>query len=155
MQSFDIENPFEYSFLDQKFDAFYHSEEKRKRLFSSFSILAIFVSAIGMFGLSFYTANIRKREIGIRKVLGASEMNLLMMVSKETLSLILIANIIAWPIAYFVMQSWLQNFAYRIDLSLSPFILTICTTIALGIMAISYYALKLIRENPVTIFRDK
>ena len=155
MQSFDMENPFEYSFLDQKFDAFYHREEKRKRLFSSFSILAIFVSAIGMFGLSFYTANIRKREIGIRKVLGASEMNLLMMVSKETLSLILIANVIAWPIAYFVMQSWLQNFAYRIDLSFSPFILTICTTIALGIMAISYYALKLIRENPVAIFRDK
>ena len=82
-------------------------------------------------------------------------MNLLMMVSKETLSLILIANVIAWPIAYFVMQSWLQNFAYRIDLSLTPFILTICTTIALGIMAISYYALKLIRENPVVIFRDK
>ena len=155
MQSFDMENPFEYSFLDQKFDAFYHREEKRKRLFSSFSILAIFVSAIGMFGLSFYTANIRKREIGIRKVLGASEMNLLMMVSKETLSLILIANVIAWPIAYFIMQSWLQNFAYRIDLSFSPFILTICTTIALGIMAISYYALKLIRENPVVIFRDK
>ena len=71
IQSFDMENPFEYSFLDQKFDAFYHREEKRKRLFSSFSILAIFVSAIGMFGLSFYTANIRKREIGIRKVLGA------------------------------------------------------------------------------------
>ena len=155
IQSFDMENPFEYSFLDQKFDAFYHREEKRKRLFSSFSILAIFVSAIGMFGLSFYTANIRKREIGIRKVLGASEMNLLMMVSKETLSLILIANVIAWPIAYFVMQSWLQNFAYRIDLSFSPFILTICTTIALGIMAISYYALKLIRENPIVILRDK
>ena len=155
IQSFDMENPFEYSFLDQKFDAFYHREEKRKRLFSSFSILAIFVSAIGMFGLSFYTANIRKREIGIRKILGASEMNLLMMVSKETLSLILIANVIAWPIAYFVMQSWLQNFAYRIDLSLTPFILTICITIALGIMAISYYALKLIRESPVVIFRDK
>ncbi len=155
MQSFDTENPFEYSFLDRKFDAFYHREEKHKRLFSLFSILAIFVGAIGMFGLSFYTANVRKREVGVRKVFGASEMNLLIMLSRETLGLILVANAIAWPIAYLVMQSWLQNFAYRIELGLSPFFLTSCITIALGIVAISYQSLKLVRQSPVVILRDE
>ena len=155
MQNFDTEHPFECSFLDQKFDAFYHREEKQKRLFSQFSILAIFVGAIGMFGLSFYTANVRKREVGVRKVYGASVMNLLIMLGRETLGLILVANAIAWPIAYLVMQSWLEDFAYRTDLDLSPFILTICITIALGIVTISYQSLKLVCQNPVVSLRNE
>ena len=155
MQSFDTDHPFEYSFLDQKFDASYHREEKQKRLFSLFSMLAIFVGAIGMFGLSFYTANVRKREVGVRKVFGASVMNLLIMLGRETLGLILAANAIAWPIAYLVMQSWLEDFAYRTDLDLSPFILTICITIALGILTISYQSLKLVCQNPVVSLRNE
>ncbi|MDE2890860.1 MAG: ABC transporter permease [Gemmatimonadota bacterium] len=155
MQSFDAENPFEYSFLDQRFDAFFHREEKQKRLFSQFSILAIFVGAIGMFGLSFYAANVRRREVGVRKVFGASEMNLLIMLGRETLGLILVANAIAWPIAYLVMQSWLENFAYRIDLDLGPFLLAICITIALGIVTISYQSLRLVCQNPVVSLRNE
>lgn len=155
MQSFDAENPFEYSFLDQRFDAFFHREEKQKRLFSQFSILAIFVGAIGMFGLSFYAANVRRREVGVRKVFGASEMNLLIMLGRETLGLILVANAIAWPIAYLVMQSWLENFAYRIDLDLGPFLLAICITIALGIVTIGYHSLRLVGQNPVVSLRNE
>lgn len=155
MQSFDAVNPFEYSFLDRKFDAFYHREEKQKRLFNLFSILAIFVGAIGMFGLSSHIANVRRREVAVRKVFGASEMNLLIKLSRETLGLILVANAIAWPIAYLVMQFWLQDFAYRIDVDFGPFLLTICITIALGIVTISYQSLRLVCQNPVVSLQNE
>ncbi len=113
---FNPAHPFEYTFLDESFARFYQSEEKLQTLFSYFSLLSIFISCLGLFGLAAFAAERRTKEIGVRKVLGASVANLVLLLSKEFTKWILIANIIAWPAAWLYLDSWLGKFAYKTEI---------------------------------------
>ena len=145
--------PFDYSFLDNDYDTLYRIEEQIGTLFGLFSILAIFVASLGLFGLASFTAQLRIKEIGIRKVLGASVSNLVLMLSKEFALLVGIANLIAWPIAYYAMHRWLQDFAYRIDLEIWAFVLSGFLALFIALTTVSYQAWKVARTNPVDALR--
>ena len=145
--------PFDYFFLDDDYDKLYRTEEQIGTLFGLFSILAIFVACLGLFGLASFTAQLRIKEIGIRKVLGASVSNLVLMLSKEFAILVGIANLIAWPIAYYAMNRWLQDFAYRIDLNIWAFVLSGFLALFIALTTVSYQAWKVARTNPVDALR--
>jgi len=145
--------PFDYFFLDDDYDKLYRTEEQIGTLFGLFSILAIFVASLGLFGLASFTAQLRIKEIGIRKVLGASVSNLVLMLSKEFVLLVGIANLIAWPIAYYAMNRWLQDFAYRIDLEIWAFVLSGVLALLIALTTVSYQAWKVARTNPVDALR--
>ena len=145
--------PFDYFFLDDDYDKLYRTEEQIGTLFALFSILAIFVASLGLFGLASFTAQRRIKEIGIRKVLGASVSNLVLMLSKEFALLVGIANLIAWPIAYYAMNRWLQDFAYRIDLEIWAFVLSGFLALFIALTTVSYQAWKVARTNPVDALR--
>ena len=145
--------PFDYFFLDDDYDKLYRAEKQIGTLFGLFSILAISVASLGLFGLASFTAQLRIKEIGIRKVLGASVSNLVLMLSKEFALLVGIANLIAWPIAYYAMHRWLQDFAYRIDLELWAFVLSGFLALFIALTTVSYQAYKVARTNPVDALR--
>ena len=145
--------PFDYFFLDDDYDKLYRAEKQIGTLFGLFSILAIFVASLGLFGLASFTAQLRIKEIGIRKVLGASVSNLVLMLSKEFALLVGIANLIAWPIAYYAMHRWLQDFAYRIDLEIWAFVLSGFLALFIALTTVSYQAYKVARTNPVDALR--
>ena len=145
--------PFDYFFLDDDYDKLYRTEEQIGTLFGLFSILAIFVASLGLFGLASFTAQLRIKEIGIRKVLGASVSNLVLMLSKEFALLVGLANLIAWPIAYYAMHRWLQDFAYRIDLEIWAFVLSGFLALFIALTTVSYQAWKVARTNPVDALR--
>ena len=143
------QNPFEYFFLDESFDRQYKKELQLESMFTIFSFLALLIACMGLLGLSSFAAVQRTKEIGIRKVLGASVNSILKSFSKEFLMLVIFANVIAWPIAWYLSNSWLQDFAYRIDLSIGVFILAGIFTFILAIIAISHHAYKAANTNPV------
>ncbi len=145
--------PFDYFFFNDDYDKLYRTEEQIGTLFGLFSILAIFVASLGLFGLASFTAQLRIKEIGIRKVLGASISNLVLMLSKEFTLLVGIANLIAWPIAYYAMHRWLQDFAYRIDLEIWAFVLSGLLALFIALTTVSYQAWKVARTNPVDALR--
>ena len=145
--------PFDYFFLNDDYDKLYRTEKQIGTLFGFFSILAIFVACLGLFGLASFTAQLRIKEIGIRKVLGASVSNLVLMLSKEFTLLVGIANLIAWPIAYYAMHRWLQDFAYRIDLEIWAFVLSGLLALFIALTTVSYQAWKVARTNPVDALR--
>ena len=147
------DRPFDYFFLDDDYDKLYRTEEQIGALFGLFSILAIFVASLGLFGLASFTAQLRIKEIGIRKVLGASVSNLVLMLSKEFALLVGLANLIAWPIAYYAMHRWLQDFAYRIDLEIWAFVLSGFLALFIALTTVSYQAWKVARTNPVDALR--
>ena len=147
------DRPFDYFFLDDDYDKLYRTEEQIGTLFGLFSILAISVAYLGLFGLASFTAQKRIKEIGIRKVMGASVSNLVLMLSKEFAMLVGIANLIAWPIAYYAMNRWLQDFAYRIDLELWAFVLSGLLALFIALTTVSYQAWKVARTNPVDALR--
>ena len=122
-KKFAPNTPFDYSFLDDEFDALYRSEQRMGTVFGIFTFLSIFVACLGLFGLSIYTAERRKKEIGVRKVLGASVQSVVALLSKDFLKLVFISAIIAFPVAWFAMNKWLEDFAYRITISWMVFII--------------------------------
>jgi len=150
---FDPHRPFEYAFLDESFDAQYRAEERLGRVFSYFSILAIFIACLGLFGLASFTAEQRTKEIGIRKVLGASVSGIVVLLSKEFTKWILIANAIAWPIAYFALNEWLQSFAYRTNITVITFIFAAAISFMIALLTVTYQALKAATANPVKSLR--
>lgn len=141
--------PFEYSFLDEDFYNLYKKEQKTGQILLVFSILAIFIACLGLFGLISFTVEQRTREIGIRKVLGASVSGITALLSKETTKWVLFANIIAWPAAYFAMDKWLQNFAYRINIGIETFILSGSLALIIALLTVSYQSVKASAANPV------
>ena len=145
--------PFEYSFLDEDYGRLYLSEQRTQKLSLIFSFLAIFISSLGMFGLASYTAEQRTKEVGIRKVLGATASALAYSLSKEFLMKVFIANILAWPAAYFLMKYWLQDFAYRIDLSIWIFILSGLAALSIALFTVSFQSIKAATANPVDSLR--
>ena len=146
-------NPFEYNFLDEFFGKQYKSDVQTAEILSLFTFLSIFISCLGLIGLSSLITLHRTKEIGIRKVLGASIQLILVLLSKEFVKWILISNIIAWPVAYYFMKKWLQNFAYRIDLSWWFFILAGGIVLFIALATISIQAIKAAFANPVESLR--
>jgi len=147
--------PFAYRFLDESFDNMYRSEQRIGKLAIAFAILAIIIACMGLFGLATYASEQRVKEIGIRKVLGASVSNITQMLSKDFLKLILIASLIAFPIAGWAMYKWLQNFAYRIDIQWWVFLVAAAIALFIAMVTISFQAIKAAVANPVKSLRTE
>lgn len=149
------EQPFSYSFLNERFDRMYRSERRISNIFSIFSILSIFVACLGLLGLAAFATERRTKEMGVRKVLGASIADLVGLISKDFLKLVGIAIIIATPIAWFLMGKWLESFAYRIELHWSIFVLTGILSIFVAFFTISFQSFKAALANPIEALRDE
>ncbi|MBD3413640.1 MAG: FtsX-like permease family protein [Candidatus Aminicenantes bacterium] len=144
---------YEIHFLDQTIDQLYASEKKIKRIFSSFAFLAVFISCLGLFGLASFLSEQRTKEIGIRKVLGAPVMGIVVLISKDFTKWVLAANVIAWPIAYYAMNQWLQNFAYRITIQLWMFVCAGLTALIIALLTVSWRAVRAASANPINSLR--
>jgi putative ABC transport system permease protein len=140
---------FEYVFMDQNFDKLYHAEIRAGRVFTIFSVLAVFVACLGLLGLSAFSAEKRTKEIGIRKVHGASVPVILRLLSTEIVILITISSVIAWPVVYYFMNQWLKNFAYQTTMHFLTFLLSSCIGLTIAISVVVYQSLKVARINPV------
>jgi len=152
-QRFNPQYPFEYNFLDEQLDRLYDSDHQTFQIFQYFTVIAIIISCLGLFGIAAYTAHRRTKEIGIRKVVGATIPDITLMLSKEFLFLVVAANIVAWPLAYFAMHRWLQNFAYRASLSVWIFILSGLLALAIALLTVSFQSIKAATANPVDSLR--
>ena len=146
---------FSYEFIDEKLNALYAAENRMSSVFKAFTALSILISCLGLYSLSAYTAKIRTKEIGIRKVLGASATLISGLMLKDFLKLVLIAFIVASPLVYFVMQKWLQNFNYHIDIQWWVFALTFILIISITILTISYQSIRAAIANPVDSLRSE
>ena len=153
--SFNPAGPLEYNFLDEKFAALYASEQRTKQIFSAFAVLAIIIASLGLFGLSAFVIEQRAREIGIRKVLGASVQQVLLLVSKEFLLLVGIAFIISVPVTWWAMHEWLKDFAYRINIGTGVFVAAGLAAILIAFFTISFQAIKAAITNPVKSLRTE
>ena len=151
--TFSPDYPIEYIFMDDNFEKMYKAEDKLKSLLSIFTAIAIFVACLGLFGLAAFAAERRKKEIGIRKVLGASTASIMALLSRDFLLLVLLAAILAFPLALFAMQKWLQDFAYRIDIPVWVFFAAGGVAAVVAFLTISYQALKAATSNPVLNLR--
>jgi putative ABC transport system permease protein len=141
--------PFEYSFMDNTLEKLYRNDNRTRIIYSVFSILAVFVASLGLLGLAAFTTENRTKEIGIRKAHGASVGSIVMMLSKEFTRWVLLANIIAWPVAYFLMDNWLHNFAFRINMPLFSFVAAGLLALVIAIITVSSLAYKAANANPV------
>ena len=147
------EFPFYQKFLDESLDEMYKVEQKMAKVFNYGAVLAIFISCLGLFGLSAYIIEKRTKELAIRKICGASIFSIVNMLSVEFLKLVLIANLFAWPIAYYALDKWLQNYAYRIDIGAGPFVLSAFLALIFALITVGYQAIKAARANPAEALR--
>jgi len=154
-QSIAPGQPFDYSFMDEEFSNIYNAEQRTGQIFITFAILAILIACLGLFGLVAYAAEQRIKEIGIRKVLGASVINIVGMLSKDFLRLVMIAALIAFPIAWWGMHKWLQDFAYRVNLSWWVFAFAGITALLIALITVSFQAIKAAIANPVESLRTE
>jgi putative ABC transport system permease protein len=140
--------PFEYDFLDTSYESLFRSERKLSRIFSSFTLFAVLVACLGLFGLAAYLAEQKTKEIGIRKVLGASASGIVLMLSRDFLKWVLLANLLAWPAAYIFLSGWLRNFPYRTSLGPEIFLLSGMLALAVALFTVCFQALKAALANP-------
>jgi putative ABC transport system permease protein len=147
--------PFSYTFMDADFDKIYTAEQQTGKLFITFALFAIFIGCLGLFGLVTYAAEQRTKEIGIRKVLGASVSGIVGMLSKDFAKLVLIASLIAFPVAWWAMNKWLQSFAYRTNISWWIFIVASLAAIMIALLTVSFQAIKAAIANPVKSLRTE
>jgi putative ABC transport system permease protein len=152
---FSPSHPFEYRFMDDNFSALYKTEEKLRSLLWIFTGMAIFVGCLGLFGLASFAAEKRKKEIGIRKVLGASVTSVVVMLCREFVQLVLIAMLIASPMAYWAMHNWLQDFPYRVGMNFWIFPVAGGLTILVSLLTVGFQALKAAIVNPVNSLRTE
>jgi hypothetical protein len=145
--------PFEYHFLDESFEGLYKAEQQMSAITNYFTVLGIFIACLGLFGLAAFMAERRTKEIGIRKVLGASVPKLIYLLSSEFAKLVFVANIVAWPVAYFVAHRWLQNFAYRTNIHVGMFLLAAAISLFIALATVSFKALKTATANPAKALR--
>lgn len=149
------ELPYQYTFLDEKFNKMYQSEQRQETIFTVFSCIAIFIACLGLFGLSAFEITQRVKEIGVRKVLGANVSSIVTLLSKDFLKLVLLATIIAFPIAWFAMSRWLQGFAYRINIHWWVFLLSAFLALIIALVTVSFQAIKAALANPVESLRSE
>jgi hypothetical protein len=147
--------PFDYTFLDDEYQAMYSQETKVATLAKYFAGLAVLISCLGLFGLSAFTAQKRQKEIGIRKVVGASISGIVLLLSRGFIQLICIAAVVAFPLVYWTMSSWLNNFAYRSPISVMVFVVTIIGILLVSLATISFQSLKAALSNPVKSLRSE
>jgi predicted permease len=152
-QKFIPEFPLKYNFLDETIDRLYRDEERVGIVLNLFSGMSIFISCLGLFGLVSYSIEQRTKEIGVRKVLGATVPNIVMHLTKEYAKWVLIANIFAWPVAYWAMNRWLQNFAYRANIGIATFILSATLALFIALATVSYQSIKAALANPIEALR--
>ncbi len=145
--------PFQYSFLDEEVDRQYRKEERWNRIVQYSALFAVFIACLGAFGLTALAVARRTKEIGIRKALGATVPNILSLLSREFLVLVAVASVIAWPVAYYAMERWLQDFAYRIELGVGTFVLGGVLMLAIVLLAVGSQAMRAARANPVDALR--
>jgi len=155
LHSIDPDHLFEYHFLDQQWDLFYREDRVRQTIFFIIAILAIVIACLGLFGLATYSAEQRVKEIGIRKVLGASVQSIVVILSKEFLKLVIIASFIAFPVAWFAMHKWLQDFAYRVNISWWVFLLAAVVAVLIALLTVGFRAIKAALANPVKSLRTE
>jgi len=141
--------PFEYSFLDERLDNLYKAEASMGLVFKYFTVLGMFIACLGLFGMASFTAEQRTKEIGIRKILGASVPNVVSLFSKEFTKLVLISNLIAWPAAYLIMNKWLQSFSYRTNIGIWTFLSSAVLALVIAFITVSYQSIKAALTNPV------
>jgi putative ABC transport system permease protein len=146
-------HPFEHFFLDTDFDSQYRADEQIGNVFGIFTFLGLFIACLGLLGLASFTAESRTKEIGIRKVLGASVGGIVLMLSKQFTKWVLLANSIAWPVAYYFMDRWLKNFAYRINIDIGMFVLSGILVLLIALMTIGFQSVKAATANPVDSLR--
>jgi len=149
------ERPFEFTFQDEQVSKLYASEVKFQKLFSNFTFIAILIACLGLFGLSAYTAQQRTKEIGIRKILGASVLGVTKLLSKEFLKLVLVAIAVSIPIAWYTMSEWLQNFAYHVELRAWMFVLSGLVAALIAMVTVSFQSIKAALTNPVNSLRNE
>lgn len=154
-KEFLADRPFNYAFVSEDYHRLYLEEQKQNQLFTIFSGLAIFIACLGLFGLATFNTLQRVKEIGIRKVLGASVPNILALLSKEIVVLILLANLIAWPLAWYFMQQWLDSFAYHIDMNLAIYVLAAIGAVVLALITVSSQSIKAAMTNPSNTLRHE
>jgi putative ABC transport system permease protein len=147
--------PFEYFFLDDDFNSQYKAEQRISTTFTLFAMLAVLIACLGLFGLATFMAERRRKEVGIRKVLGASVSNVTALLSKDFVKLVVIANIIAWPVGWWAMNSWLQNYEYRITINWKFFLLAGALSIVVALLTVSFQAVKAALANPVKSLRSE
>ncbi len=147
-KEFDPQYPFEYAFVDDQYDELYRAEERLGQLFGYFTALAIVIGCLGLFGLTSFAAEQRTKEIGIRKVLGASVQGVVWMLVREFTKWVLLAVLVAWPVGYLIMNSWLQNFFYRINVGFETLILAALLALIIAMITVSYQAVKAGLANP-------
>ncbi|MEQ8476872.1 FtsX-like permease family protein [Fulvivirga sp.] len=152
---FETNREFRYSFLEDNLYNLYQAEERFVKVFTLFVVLALFIACLGLLGLVAYTVSKRLPEIGIRKVLGASVLDIAMLLNKDFLKIVLIANIIAYPLAYFGIQQWLQNFEYRIDMPWLAFIVSTLVIVGVALFTISFNSIKAALLNPVSTLNEE
>jgi putative ABC transport system permease protein len=153
--SYAGDRPFRYSFLDETFANLYKSEQRFNQVILYLTILAITIGCLGLFGLTAFTVERRTREIGIRKVIGASASSIVVLLSKDFIRLVLLAIVIAIPIAWYAMEKWLQNFAYRVHISWWVFLLAGALAVAIALLTISFQAVRAALTNPVDSLRSE
>ena len=153
--SFSPKGPLEYNFLDDTFAALYVNEQRTQKIFSAFAILAIIIASLGLFGLSAFVMEQRTKEIGIRKALGASVQQVLLLVSREFLILVAIAFIISIPVTWWAMHKWLQDFAYRMNINVWVFVGAGIMVLMIAFLTISFQAIKAATANPVKSLRTE
>lgn len=148
-------NPFQYSFVDEEFDRQYHNDQQFARLFTVFAGLAIAIACLGLFGLATFTAEQRTKEIGVRKVLGASVANIVSLMSKDFIVLVLVGFVVAVPVSWYVMSQWLQNFAYRIEIGPGIFAIAGVAALLIAMATVSWQSIKAALMNPVNSLRSE
>lgn len=141
--------PFKLNWLEKEYYLLYSAEERMGRLFRYFTLLAIFVSSLGLFGLASFLSGIRTKEIGVRKALGSTSKEIILLFSKEFLQLVIIANIVAWPVAYLIMNQWLKHFAYRSNISIWIFLLAAFISVGIAFITVSYQSYKTANQKPI------
>jgi putative ABC transport system permease protein len=147
--------PYQYTFLDENFSKLYAAEQKQETIFITFAFIAIFIACLGLFGLSAFAISQRVKEIGVRKVLGASTRTIVTLLSKEFLWLVLLAAIVAFPVAWYAMHQWLQGFAYRIHIQWWVFFLSAFAALLIALLTVGFQAMKAAMANPVKSLRTE
>jgi len=145
--------PFSYRFMDERLELLYRTEQRIGLIVKYFTCLAVLICCLGLFGLSSYAAEQRTKEIGIRKVLGASMGNVMLLLSKEFTKWVLLANIIAWPAAWLIMDNWMQGFAYKTEISWHIFVFAGCAALLIALITVSSQAYKAAASTPAAALR--
>ncbi|MEO1050063.1 MAG: ABC transporter permease [Bacteroidota bacterium] len=153
-KEFSPSRPFNYSFVDEDIHDLYIAEDKFHKVFSIFSMLAVLIACLGILGLAAFTIRKRVKEIGIRKVLGASIPGITVLLSKDFTKLVLIANVVAWPLAWYMMDNWLEDFAYKIELNVWTFLLGMVITLAIAFVTVSVQSIRAAVANPVDALKE-